>query len=94
MSARLPTQAKSPFELDARPLVEMSSPHAGLLATSRAFRSLKFPGLIAANLNLNHRRRGCAEAEAIEALVLLQTAVCGVAGHSDAAVFPWRLGLP
>ena len=73
MPARLPTQAKSPFELDARPLVEMASPHAGLLATSRAFRALKYPGLIAANLDLKHRRRGCAEAESIEALVLLQT---------------------
>jgi len=74
MSARLPTQAKSPFELDPRPLEEMSSPHAGLLATSRAFRSLKLPGLITANLQLKERRRGCTEAESIEALVLLQTA--------------------
>ena len=73
MSARLPTQAKSPFEFDPRPLEEMSSPHAGLLATSRAFRSLKLPGLIAANLPLKRRRRGCTEAELIEALVLLQT---------------------
>ena len=52
----------------------MSSPHAGLLATSRAFRALKLPGLIAANLKLKQRRRGCAEAEFTEALVLLQTA--------------------
>jgi Transposase DDE domain group 1 len=74
MSARLPTQAKSPFVLDARPLQEMSSPHAGLLATSRAFRSLQLPGLIAANLLLKQRQRGYAEAEFIEALVLLQTA--------------------
>ena len=74
MSARLPTQSKSPFEIDARPLQEMSSPHAGLLATSRAFRALKLPGLIAANLNLKKRRRGYAEAESIESLVLLQTA--------------------
>src|ERR1035438_5106693 len=29
MSARIPTQYKSPFEIDARPLDEMSSPHAG-----------------------------------------------------------------
>jgi hypothetical protein len=74
MPARLPTQAKSPFELDARPLQEMSSPHAGLLSTSRAFRALKLPGMIAANLQLKERRRGCAEAEYTEALVLLQTA--------------------
>ena len=73
MSARLPTQAKSPFELDPRPLAEMSSPHAGLLATSRAFRALKLPGLIAANLQLKERRRGCDDGEFTEALVLLQT---------------------
>ena len=49
MLARLPVQNKSPFDLDARPLNETASPHAGLLATSRAFRSLKVPDLIAAN---------------------------------------------
>ena len=73
MAARIPTQHKSPFALDPRPLGEMSSPHAGLLATSRAFRSLKIPDLIAANLRLKQRKRGCSEAEYIEALVLLQT---------------------
>ncbi len=73
MAARIPTQHKSPFALDPRPLREMSSPHAGLLATSRAFRSLKIPDLIAANLKLKQRKRGCSEAEYIEALVLLQT---------------------
>jgi hypothetical protein len=73
MPARIPTQHKSPFALDPRPLQEMSSPHAGLLATSRAFRSLKIPDLIAANLKLKQRKRGCSEAEYIEALVLLQT---------------------
>jgi hypothetical protein len=74
MSARIPTQHKSPFEIDARPLVEMSSPHAGLLATSRALRSLKIPDLISANLKLKERQRGCSDAEYIETLVLLQTA--------------------
>src|SRR5580765_5864809 len=73
MSARLPTQHKSPFALDARPLLEMSSPHAGLLATSRALRSLKIPDLIAANLKLKQRKRGCSDAEYVEALILLQT---------------------
>ena len=52
MSARIPTQEKSPFEIDPRPLQEMSSPHAGLLATSRAFRSLGIPALAAAHLEL------------------------------------------
>ena len=74
MSARIPTQHKSPFEIDARPLVEMSSPHAGILATSRALRSLKIPDLISANLKLKERQRGCSDAEYIETLVLLQTA--------------------
>ena len=74
MPARIPTQHKSPFALDGRPLREMSSPHAGLLATSRAFRSLKLPDFVAANLKLKQRKRGCSEAEYIEALVLLQTA--------------------
>jgi len=74
MSARIPTQHKSPFEIDPRPLDEMASPHAGLLATSRALRSLKIPDLVAANLKLKKRHRGCSDAQYIESLVLLQTA--------------------
>ena len=74
MSARIPTQHKSPFEIDTRPLDEMSSPHAGLLATSRAYRSLKIPDLIGANLKLKERQRGCSDAEYVETWVLLQTA--------------------
>jgi hypothetical protein len=74
MPARLPVQNKSPFEIDARPLDEMASSHAGLLATSRAFRSLKLPDLIAANLPLKERQRGLTEGQLIETLVLLQTA--------------------
>jgi len=74
MAARIPTQQKSPFVIDARPLDEMASPHAGLLATSRALRALGVPALVAANLKLKQRRRGCADAEYVEALMLLQTA--------------------
>ena len=74
MSARIPTQHKSPFEIDPRPLVEMATPHAGLLATSRALRSLRIPDLVAANLKLKKRQRGCSDAQYIESLVLLQTA--------------------
>jgi hypothetical protein len=74
MSARIPTQRKSPFEIDPRPLNEMASPHAGLLATSRALRSLKIPDLVAANLPLKKRDRGCSDGQYIESLVLLQTA--------------------
>jgi hypothetical protein len=74
MSARIPTQNKSPFEIDPRPLDEMASPHAGLLATSRALRSLKIPDLVAANLHLKKRDRGCSDGQYIESMVLLQTA--------------------
>jgi hypothetical protein len=73
MPARLPVQNKSPFEIDARPLDETASPHAGLLATSRAFRSLKVPDLIAANLSLKRRQRGFSEGQFVESIVLLQT---------------------
>jgi len=73
MSARIPTQRKSPFEIDPRPLDEMASPHAGLLATSRALRSLKIPDLVAANLQLKKRDRGCSDGQYLESLVLLQT---------------------
>lgn len=73
MPARIPTQHKSPFEIDPRPLDEMTSSHAGLLATSRAFRSLKIPDLVAANLKLKQRQRGCSDAQYIESIVLLQT---------------------
>ncbi len=73
MSARIPTQHKSPFEIDPRPLDEMASPHAGLLTTSRALRSLKIPDLVAANLNLKQRDRGCSDGQYIESIVLLQT---------------------
>lgn len=73
MPARLPVQSKSPFEIDARPLDETASPHAGLLATSRALRSLKLPDLIAANLSLKQRQRGFTEGQFVETVVLLQT---------------------
>lgn len=73
MPARIPTQYKSPFAIDPRPLDEMASPHAGLLASSRAFRSLKLPALIEANLHLKQRQRGPSDAQYIETLVLLQT---------------------
>ena len=72
MSARLPLLHKTPFVLDERPLQEATSPHAGLLCISRAYRALGLPGLIAANLPLRKRQRGFAEAQVIEAMVLLQ----------------------
>ncbi len=72
MAARLPLLHKTPFVLDARPLLEATSPHAGLLSLSRVFRSLGLPALIEANLDLRQRQRGFAEAQIIESIVLLQ----------------------
>lgn len=73
MPARLPLLSKSPFEIDARPLDEMASAHAGLLATSRAFRSLHLAELIEANLQIKERKRGFTEGQFVESIVLLQT---------------------
>jgi Transposase DDE domain group 1 len=75
MSARLPLQHKTPFQLDPKPLAEASSPRAGALAISRAFRSLGLPHLIAANLQLRKRQRGFTEGQMIESISLLQTIV-------------------
>lgn len=72
MAARLPLLHKTPFVLDSRPLHEATSPHAGLLSLSRAFRSLGLPDLIAANLQLRKRQRGFTEAQLIESICLLQ----------------------
>jgi len=73
MPPRLATMAKSPFVLDTRPLQEATSAHAGVLSTSRAFRSLGFPDLIDTGLQLYKRQRGFSEAQMIETVVLLQT---------------------
>ena len=73
MSARIPLLGKTPFVLDPRPLSEASSAHAGLLATSRAFRSLGVPELVGSLLKLRKRQRGYSEGQMLESLVLLQT---------------------
>ena len=73
MSARIAILNKTPFVLDPRPLTEASSPHAGLLATSRAYRSLGVPDLIFAQLRLRKRQRGYNEGQMTESLILLQT---------------------
>jgi len=72
MSARLPLLHKTPFVLDPAPLMEATSPHAGLLCVSRTYRSLGLPALIEANLSLRKRQRGFTEAQLIEAVCLLQ----------------------
>src|SRR5208282_648103 len=72
MSARLPLLRKTPFVLDPRPLEEATSPHAGLLSVSRAYRSLGLPALIEANLPLRKRQRGHGEGEMVESGILLQ----------------------
>lgn len=69
----MPLLSKSPFEIDARPLDEMGSAHAGLLATSRALRSLRVAELAEANLQIKTRKRGFTEGQFIESIVLLQT---------------------
>lgn len=74
MPAKIAIQKKTPFVIDPRPLDEMSSPHAGLLATSRALRSLGVPAMVEANLTLKARKRGFTESEFVEAILLLQTA--------------------
>jgi hypothetical protein len=73
MAARLPLLHKTPFVLDPRPLEEATSPHAGLLAVSRVFRSLGLPALVEANLPLRKRRSGFPEAQMIESVCLLQS---------------------
>ena len=73
MSARLPLLHKTPFVLDPRPLAEATSPHAGLLSVSRAYRSLGLPALVAANLSLRKRQRGFSEAQLLESICLLQS---------------------
>lgn len=64
---------KTPFQLDTRPLREATSPHAGVLTTSRVFRSLGLPQLIDDYLDLRRRRRGFSEAQLVESAILLQT---------------------
>lgn len=73
MPAAIPTLEKTCFALDPRPLEEMSSPHAGLLATSRVFRALGLPAIIASNICTKQRQRGLLEGQLIESMVLLQT---------------------
>lgn len=72
MPARLPLQAKSPFHIDPKPLEEMGSAHAGLLAASRALRSLGVPALADLNLPLKARQRGLSSGQFVESLLLLQ----------------------
>lgn len=72
MPARIPVLAKSCFVLDARPLKEPASAHAGILACSRVYRALGVPALIEANLQFKQRQRGFEEAQLVESIVLLQ----------------------
>jgi hypothetical protein len=74
MPARLPTQRKTAFVIDPRPLDECATALAGLFAFSRALRSMHLPGLVEANLAVKERRRGQAAAEYVEAIILLQLA--------------------
>lgn len=71
MPARLPILSKTCFLLDPRPLQEPASAHAGVLAFSRAFRSLRLPDLIQANVQIKARQRGLTEGQLIESILLL-----------------------
>lgn len=73
MAARLPLLHKTPFVLHNQLLHEATSPHAGALSVSRAFRGLGLPQLLEANLPLRKRLRGFSEAQLIETLTLLQS---------------------
>ena len=73
MSARIPTQHKTPFEIDPRPLDGIAARQAGF-RRSRAYPSFRIRDLGAANLKLKKRQRGCSDAQYIESVVLLQTA--------------------
>ncbi len=72
MAARLPLLHKTPFVLDGRVLHEATSPHAGALSLSRAYRSLGLPQLVSANLSLRKRQSGFAEGQLVESICLLQ----------------------
>lgn len=72
--ARLPLQAKTPFHLNPKPLDEMSSSRAGLLAAARTLRSLRVPVSADLNLQFKARRSGFTEGQSVEALLLLQIA--------------------
>lgn len=92
MPARLPVQAKTPFRLDPKPLAEMGSAHAGLLAASRALRSLRVPVLADLNLPLKSRQRGFTPGQFVETLVLLQ--IAGGDCPEDLAIFQGDTCLP
>src|SRR5690242_2214401 len=73
MAARLPLLHKTPFVLHEQLLHEATSPRAGALCISRAFRSLGLAQLVEANLALRKRQRGFSESQLIESLILLQS---------------------
>ena len=72
--ARLPLQTKTPFHLNPKPLAEMSSSRAGLLAAARTLRSLRVPVSADLNLQFKARRSGFTEGQSVEAVLLLQIA--------------------
>ena len=74
MPARLPLQTKTPFHLNPKPLAEMSSSRAGLLAAARTLRSLRVPVSADLNLQFKARRSGFTEGQSVEAVLLLQIA--------------------
>jgi hypothetical protein len=74
MRPATPLLCKTPFAIDPRPVKGATTARAGLAAVSRVFRSLKLPGVIAANVPVKVRRRGFEAAQYVESLALVHVA--------------------
>lgn len=74
MRPATPLLSKTPFAIDPRPFYGATSARAGLAALSRVLRSVKVPGLVAANIDVKQRQRGYEAAQYVESLTLLHAA--------------------
>ena len=74
MRPTTPLLSKTPFAIDPRPFRGATSARAGLAAVSRVLRSVKVPGLVAANVAIKQRQRGYEAAQYVECLALLHAA--------------------
>lgn len=74
MKTKTPTQAKTPFAIDPKPMTGATSARAGLSAVSRVVRSLGLPGQCAANVPIRKRQRGFNSGHQVESLILLHAA--------------------
>ena len=74
MKTKTPTQAKTPFAIDPKPMTGATSARAGLSAVSRVVRSLGLPSQCAANVPIRKRQRGFNSGHQVESLILLHAA--------------------